>query len=63
MLTALGQGHGSDALGALDAGVGLLILVLHVVEHDVVASWVNNLVVVQEEDVVCNVRFQSGNEL
>ena len=41
MLTALGQGHGSDALGALDAWVRLLILVLHVVKHDVVAGRVN----------------------
>ncbi len=48
----LTDGHSCDAFSALDARVSLLSFVFQMVDHDVVASRVHNLVVIQEEDVV-----------
>ena len=62
-LTVFSDGHRSDTFRSFDTGVGLLSFLLDVEDNDVMTGWVNNMVVVEEEDAVCNISFQSRNEL
>ena len=55
--------HGCDALSSIITLENFLLFDIHVVDDDIVANWVDNLSVVQQEDVVCNVSFQTWNKL
>ena len=55
--TVLGNSHGCDSLCSLYAWVGLLGLVLQVVDYDIVAGRVNDLIIIKEEDVVGDIGF------
>lgn len=59
----LRESHRSNALGALNARVSLLVLLLKMVDDNVVTNWVDNLVVVEEKDVVSDVCLKSRDEL
>ena len=53
------DGHGSDAFSALDARVGFLRAVFNMKEDDIMAGRVHDLDVINEVDVVCDVRFEA----
>ena len=51
------DGHGSDAFSAFDARIGFLGAVFDMKEDNIMACRVHDLDVINEEDVVCDVRF------
>lgn len=63
MLTVVAQGHGGYAFGALDAGDEFLSLVLHGVNHNVVATGVADNLVVEEEEISLDIAFVTEEEL
>ena len=57
------NGHGSDAFSAFDARIALLSAVFNMKEDDIMAGRVDDLDVINEVDVVCDVRFEARDEL
>ena len=59
----MGHSHSSHTFAALYAWVYLLGTIFDVVEDDVVAGGVHNLHVINEVNVVSDVRLKAGDEL
>ena len=55
----LRNSHGRDALSSFNTRVGLLGLVLQVVDNNIVAGGINDLIIVKEEDVVSDIGFEA----
>jgi len=62
-LLGFGQSERSDALSALDTRYVPLSLIIEVEEDNVVASWVNHLVLVQVKNVVLDLSLETCYKL
>ena len=62
-LTIFSDGHRGDTFRSFNTGVGFLSFIFNVEDDYVMSGWVNNMVIVEEEDAIFNITLHSRNEL